>query len=143
MADLSKLKRRNSLGDPPPPSAAGENLAAPEVAPPPAEERVVPLRPTPVPPAAAPAAAPEIEEVEVEAATRARKPAKPRRIDGRTLRKTGRTVQFSSKVSERWDTLLRETARAEGVETGKSVLLVEILEKALDMYVASRKKKGA
>ena len=130
MADMSKLKRRNSLGDPPPPDAAGQNLAAPEVAPPAEQQRVVAFRSTPPP-----TAAPEIEEELEHEAPRPRKPAKARRIDGRSLRKTGRTVQFSSRVSEKWDMLLRETAKSE------QVLLVEILEKSLDMYVAAKSKK--
>ena len=32
MADLSKLKRRNTLGDPPPVEEASQNLEAPEIA---------------------------------------------------------------------------------------------------------------
>jgi hypothetical protein len=38
MADLSRLKRRNTLGAPPPLAEASQNLQAPEYAP------VVPLR---------------------------------------------------------------------------------------------------
>ena len=55
-----------------------------------------------------------------------------RRIDGRTLRRSGRTVQFATRVSPEFDERIREIARREGK------LLVEVLEQALDAYEASR-----
>ena len=55
-----------------------------------------------------------------------------RRIDGRTLRKTGRTVQFATRVSEDFDDRLRHIAQRDGIK------LVEVLERALDLYEASR-----
>jgi hypothetical protein len=50
------------------------------------------------------------------------------RIDGRSLRKTGRTVQFATKVSLEFDDKLRRIAQRDGL------LLVEVLERALDAY---------
>ena len=91
MADLSKLKRRNTLGDPPPVEEASQNLQAPEI---------------------------------VEAS--------PRRIDGRSLRKTGRTLQLATRVSWEFDTKLRQIAQRDGLK------LVEVLERALEAYERAR-----
>lgn len=55
------------------------------------------------------------------------------RIDGRTLRKTGRTVQFATRVSLDFDDRLRRIAQREGIK------LVEVLEHALDVYELSKK----
>jgi hypothetical protein len=57
---------------------------------------------------------------------------KSARIDGRTLRRSGRTVQFATRVSPEFDERIREIARREGK------LLVEVLEQALDAYEATR-----
>src|SRR5918997_6684482 len=102
MADLSKLKRRNTLGDPPPSEEASQNLQTPEIA------------------AAVtqPATLPQEDH---------------HRIDGRSLRKTGRTVQFATKVSLEFDDKLRRIAQRDGL------LLVEVLERALEAYEESRK----
>lgn len=54
------------------------------------------------------------------------------RIDGRTLRRSGRTVQFATRVSPEFDERIRNIARREGK------LLVEVLEQALDAYEDSR-----
>jgi hypothetical protein len=102
MADLSKLKRRNTLGDPPSIDEASQNLQAPEIA---GED----LQPT---------ALPHEEH---------------HRIDGRSLRKTGRTVQFATKVSLEFDDKLRRIAQRDGL------LLVEVLEQALEAYEKSRR----
>ena len=102
MADLSKLKRRNTLGDPPPLEEASQNLQAPEVA---GEE-------TP------PAALPHEER---------------RHIDGRSLRRTGRTVQLATRVGWEFDDKLRHIAQRDGLE------LVEVLERALEAYEKARK----
>lgn len=107
MADLSKLKRRNTLGTPPAPEEASENLAAPEIAP--THLRVASLPSAP-------------------AALRGHG-----RIDGRTLRRTGRTVQFATRVSLEFDDRLRRLAQRDGLK------LVEVLEHALDIYETSRR----
>ncbi|MDX7953462.1 hypothetical protein P7D22_20050, partial [Lichenihabitans sp. Uapishka_5] len=111
MADLSKM-RRSSLGVPPPADEASPNLSAPEVA------------PAPEPRASQPAAA--LHPVE-------RQPEAPRaRRDGRTMRKTHRTIAFATRVSQDIDDKLRDIAERDGLK------LVEILERALDAYEAAR-----
>jgi hypothetical protein len=123
MADLTKLKRRNTLGAPPPLEEASQNLQAPEHAP------VVPLR------AAAPqrAAEPVREPANQQEEPPQPPPRQRRRIDGRSLRKTGRTVQFATRVSEEWDEHIRRIAQRDGL------YLVEVLELALDAYEKARK----
>lgn len=116
MADASKLKglRRSGLGAPPPQHEARTDLA-------------------PEPPRAAPSSA--------ESATAARQPrradaAAPQagRMDGRTMRRSGRTVQFATRVSPEFDERIRQIAMRE------RMLLVEVLECALDAYEVSQKK---
>jgi hypothetical protein len=109
MADLTKLKRRNTLGAPPTPEEASPNLTAPEIA---------PVHPRP---AKAPASS-----------TARQGSHEHGRIDGRTLRKTGRTVQFATRVSEDFDERLRQIAQRDGIK------LVEVLERALDAYESSK-----
>jgi hypothetical protein len=61
-------------------------------------------------------------------------PPRPRRrLDGRSLRKTGRTMQFATRVSWEWDERLRRIAKRDGL------YLVEILELALDAYEKARR----
>ncbi len=103
MADLSRLKRRNTLGDPPSIEEASQNLQTPEI----------------TAAIAQPGALPHEEH---------------RRIDGRSLRRTGRTVQFATKVSLEFDDKLRRIAQRDGL------LLVEVLERALEAYEEARKK---
>jgi hypothetical protein len=106
MADLSKLKRRNTLGNPPPIEEASQNLHAPETA--------------------------------AAVMQRAALPHEGHhRIDGRSLRKTGRTVQFATKVSVEFDDKLRRIAQRDGL------LLVEVLERALEAYEEARKELAA
>lgn len=93
MADLTKLKRKSTLGAPPPITEASANLDAPEHAPPAALGRAG-------------------------------------RHDGRSARRTGRTLQFATRVSLEFDARLRAIAEREGR------LLVEVLERALDAYEA-------
>jgi len=50
------------------------------------------------------------------------------RIDGRTARKTNRTLQFATRVSPEFDQRIREIALRDGI------LLVEVLERALAAY---------
>ena len=111
MADITKLKRRNTLGAPPSPDEASRNLAAPETAPP--HLRAVPTA----------TASPSVPQV-----VRGYE-----RIDGRTLRKTGRTVQFATRVSMEFDDRLRRLAQRDGLK------LCEVLERALEAYEASRR----
>lgn len=51
-----------------------------------------------------------------------------RRIDGRSLRKTGRTLQFATRVTEEFDALLHEIAVRDGLK------LVEVLERGVAAY---------
>lgn len=124
MADIAKLKlRRNSLGAPPPLEEASQNLQAPEVAP------VVPTEANP-PRASVPTPRkPQAAEKGQEGAT-----DRPQRIDGRALRKTGRTVQFANRVSWEFDDKLRRIAQRDRLK------LVEVLELGLDAYEAARKQ---
>jgi len=53
--------------------------------------------------------------------------------DGRSLRRSGRTLQFATGASaQSFDAKLRRIAQRD------NLLLVEIMEKALDLYEASR-----
>jgi len=54
------------------------------------------------------------------------------RVDGRSLRRSGRTIQFATRVSPEFDERIRTIAKRE------RMLLVEVLEKALDAYEAQR-----
>ena len=122
MADLSKLKRRTTLGAPPPLEEASQNLMAPETAPvvsvptPPANTTVKPIR-------------------RAGSAVRAVEPGEQRRqrIDGRSLRKSGRTLQLATRVSWEFDEKLRQIAQRDGLK------LVEVLERGLDAYEARKK----
>jgi len=116
MADASKLKglRRSGLGVPPPQDEARTDLA-PE-----------PLRDA---------------SSSTGSATAARQPRRtaaaapqPGRMDGRTMRRSGRTVQFATRVSPEFDERIRQIAMREGM------LLVEVLERALDAYEAIQRK---
>lgn len=112
MADMSKLhRRRSTLGSPPPPEEASTNLSAPETAPIETTEVVAAASPTPVKTARA------VGKV---------------RIDARTRRRSGRHVQFATRVSWDWDERLRRIAERDGL------LLVEVLERSLDAYEASK-----
>ena len=61
--------------------------------------------------------------------------APARKIDGRTLRKTNRTVAFATRVTEDFDNRVREIAEANGLR------IVEVLEAALDAYDRENKIK--
>jgi len=117
MANLTKLKRRNSLGAPPSLEEASHNLKAPELAPVTTESSQVHHEPT------APATLLSQGEGEGEMPPTART-----RLDGRSLRKTGRTLQFATRVSWEFDDKLRRIAQRDGLK------LVEVLEKSLDAY---------
>jgi hypothetical protein len=105
MANLTKLKRRSSLGAPPPLAEASPNPEAPETAPE-LTPRMVVVRPP---------------------ATGAGEGTVSRR-DGRSARRSGRTLQFATRVSPQFDNRLRAIAERDGK------LLVEVLEHALDAY---------
>ena len=110
MADASKLKR---LGSPPPMDEARADLIpAPSVAEPGSE-----VKPSPKVEAGAPApqsiwrpeAQPDTEDYE--------------RVDGRTLRKTGRTIPFSTRLNADTDRLIRRIAGKHGI------LIAEVVER--------------
>jgi hypothetical protein len=102
MADASGLKqiRRPGLGAPPSRQEAKDLSPEPAAA------------PEPHPPSAALEPPPEPVS----------------RIDGRSLRRSGRTIQFATRVSPDFDVRVRTLAQRDGL------LLVEVLEKALEAY---------
>ena len=55
-------------------------------------------------------------------------PVQVKKIDGRSARRTNRTVQFATRVTPEWDARIRAIAQRE------DKTLVEVLEKALDSY---------
>ena len=57
------------------------------------------------------------------------------RRDGRTLRRTNRTVAFATRVTAEWDERIRDIAERDGLR------LVEVLERALDAYEHGRRKR--
>ena len=118
MADLSKLKRPNSLGVPPPLEEASRNLKAPETAP------VVGPPAVTLPNEATPLKTPGSGNF-VHA-----------RLDGRTLRKSGRTLQLATRVSPEFDDKLRHVAQRDGLK------LVEVLELGLIAYEATRERRS-
>jgi hypothetical protein len=111
MADLSKLAaKRKPLGGATPPSMdeASPNLDAPETAPASsgfASGEASALNPSPTP---------------------------ARKIDGRSARRSNRTVQFATRVTPEFDEQIRAIANRDGL------LLVEVMEKALAAYEASK-----
>jgi hypothetical protein len=56
----------------------------------------------------------------------------PRRVDGRTTRRSNRTQQFATRVTPEFDERIRAIAARDGL------LLVEVLEQALDAYESGR-----
>lgn len=62
-------------------------------------------------------------------------PTEAERIDGRSLRRSHRTVQFATRVSPAFDVRIRQIAVRDGL------MLVEILEQALEAYEAIRKQQ--
>jgi hypothetical protein len=55
------------------------------------------------------------------------------KIDKRTLRKTGRTEQFATRVSKEW------LEKVKGISEKENLKLVEVLEKSLEYYEKHRK----
>jgi hypothetical protein len=111
MADASKLKR---FGSPPPSIDEARADLIPE---PPVVEPEPEVKQQPKVEAAAPASPPfrqpepqpEIEDYE--------------RVDGRTLRKTGRTIPFSTRLNADTDRLIRRIAGKHGI------LIAEVVER--------------
>lgn len=119
MANLSKLKRPNSLGAPPPLNEATENLMAPEVAPGATilqSEATITL----------------LRKPETAAKPQEKGHAEHRRLDGRSLRKSGRLIPFATRVSFEFDERVRKIAQRD------RLLLVEVLERGLDAYEGQR-----
>ena len=114
MADLTKLKRRSSLGAPPPLAEASPNLEALETAPP---------------------AAASVRRMAVVPAPALRAGEGVPRRDGRSARRSGRTLQFATRVSLEFDNRLRAIAEREGK------LLVEVLEDALEAYEHAQQRQ--
>lgn len=54
------------------------------------------------------------------------------RIDGRSLRRSNRTVQFATRVTPEFDGRIRAIAERDGL------LLVEVMERALEAYESTR-----
>jgi hypothetical protein len=126
MADMTKLRRRGSLGAPPPAEEASPNLQAPETAPataPPEPAAALPSAPMPRSPQ------PDPQRAGIGQGTHPR--------DGRSARRTGRTLQFATRVSPEFDQRLRDIAERD------RLLLVEVLEFALDAYEAARSETGS
>ena len=103
-----------------------QNLQAPEVAPIAPEPQPAPVAP-PKPPRGTPVSVSETTPEPAET-LRARR-------DGRTLRRTNRTIAFATRVSAEWDDRIRDIAERDGLK------LVEVLERALDAYEHGRRKK--
>ena len=76
---------------------------------------------------------PTLEEASPNLSAPEAAPAKKRLLDGRTARRTNRTVQFATRVTPEWDERIRTVAQRDGL------LLVEVLEQALDCYESTRK----
>src|SRR5262245_17177760 len=113
-----------TLGAPPPPEEASRNLEAPEVAP--------AMPPTGEPRRSGAMPLSERNPAAIQEEPSAQPPDAPYRVDGRSLRKTDRTVQFATRVSWEFDAKLRQIAQRDGL------LLVEVLERALDAYEEAR-----
>ena len=105
MADVSKLRKRRILPGPPP-TEASPNLDQPEVAP----------------------SSPSLEPPRSQASAEATPGGEHRRLDGRSMRRTNRTVQFATRVTPEFDRRVRALAQRGGL------LLVEVLERALDAF---------
>lgn len=104
MVDVSKLKKGRGLGSPPGPDEVATSLNAPEVAP------------------AAPEPSPANKDEHLYV-----------RRDGRSARKTNRTLAFATRVTPDFDREVRDIADREGLK------LVEVLEKAVEAY---KEKQG-
>ena len=117
-AKLRSLGSRRTLGSPPRdaiPEITGE-----------AAQDTSPVTPPPAVPASVVASLPPQPPTPARSAPEAPPPARPRTVvDGRTLRKTGRTVQLGTRVTEQFAIDLRTDAEADGL------MIVELLEEAV------------
>lgn len=122
MADASKLKhlRRSGLGTPPSIEEARSDLApSPGGADHLAGHRIL--------------SGPRNENTRADQPGNQLAASAEGRIDGRTLRRSGRTVQFATRVSPEFDERIRQIAKRDGM------LLVEVLEQALNALEAKRR----
>lgn len=121
MADLSRLKK-GRLGTPPPIEEAAISLTAPETAPgfvPNSPEELIKSERNTVTTASPYLTHPsgkKEQQMEIPYV----------RIDGRSARKTNRTIAFATRVTPAFDKEVREIAVKEGL------LIVEVLEQALE-----------
>lgn len=116
MADASKLKSkraRGGLGVPPGPDEVATSLNAPEIAP--------AVNPTENNTSFVAAAQTQSEDTQNAAESYIRR-------DGRSARKTNRTLAFATRVTPAFDQEIRDIADREGLK------LVEVLEKAVEAY---------
>lgn len=121
MADASKLKTkraRGGLGVPPGPDEVATSLNAPEIAPAVAATDVQ-IQQADLSP---------VHHVGTQTVTEAYT-----RRDGRSARKTNRTLAFATRVTPAFDQEIRDIAEREGLK------LVEVLEKAVEAY---KEKQG-
>ena len=142
MADVTKLAaRRKGFGAPPSLDEASSNLSAPETAPaaPAGVEQPNSEAPAATPAKAqAPAAkartapAPRAKAAAAEPLQVLPPPAVATRIDGRSLRRTNRTQTLATRVTPEFDARVRAIAQREGI------MLVEVLERALDALEESK-----
>lgn len=105
MADLSRLRKRRHLPGAPP-TEPSPNLNQPEVMP--AESRATSTQ----------------SDAAEQVAPREAQP----RLDGRSMRRTNRTVQFATRVTPEFDRQIRAIAQRDGL------MIVEVLERALDAF---------
>jgi hypothetical protein len=120
MADASKLKR---FGSPPPSIDEARQDLVPD---PPAVEPEPEVKPQPKietapPPPIRPESQPEFDDYE--------------RVDGRTLRKTGRTIPFSTRLNADTDRLIRRIAGKHGI------LIAEVVERGAHLLHLELEKK--
>lgn len=109
MADFGSLKKsKTGIAAPPPPEAAGDNTKAPETAP------AGPTFPTPPKPPPRPPVPPA--------------PPAQKLRDGRSLRKTGRTHQFATRIKEETHGKMYDLAARDQITLG------ELIERAVDAY---------
>lgn len=114
MADASKLKSkrpRGGLGVPPGPDEVATSLNAPEIAPAEPQQLLE----------SAPEATPEQVPLKQNDMPNVRR-------DGRSARKTNRTLAFATRISPELDNEIRDIAEREGLK------LVEVLENAIAAY---------